>query len=212
MPRAHLTFAPEHTALVMIECQNGVVGEGSALPELAAAAAPVLPTIGRLARAARQADALVVHLTYLPAFGARSTSGNTPLQQTIHGATSGWTDKHPGTRVVDEIGVGPADIVLPRHSGMSPTHSTELFALLRSLGVRTVVLAGVSLNVAIPAAAIDLADEGFGVAVARDAVAGTPAEHAESMLRYTLRFLAAITTADDLIAGWAKAAPGVAPN
>jgi hypothetical protein len=33
-------------------------------------------------------------------------------------------------------------------------------------------------------------------------VAGTPAEHAESMLRYTLRFLATITTADDVIAAW----------
>jgi nicotinamidase-related amidase len=85
---------------------------------------------------------------------------------------------------------------------MSPTHSTELFALLRNSGVRTVVLAGVSLNVAIPVAAIELADEGFGVAVARDTVAGTPVEHAESIMRHTLRFLATITTADDVIAAW----------
>jgi nicotinamidase-related amidase len=202
MPRPSLTLEPEHTALVIIECQNGVVGPGSALPELAAAAAPVLPAIGRLARAARKAGTRVVHLTYVPAFGGRSMNRNTPLQQAIQPATSGWADGHPGSEVVDEIGVDSGDLVLPRHSGMSPVHSTELFALLRNLGVRTVVLAGVSLNVAIPVAAIELADEGFSVAIARDAVAGTPAEHAESMLRYTLRFLATITTADDVIAAW----------
>jgi nicotinamidase-related amidase len=202
MPRPDLTLPPEHTALVIVECQNGVVGPGSALPELAAAAAPILPAIGRIARAARKAGTPVVHLTYLPAFDGRSANRNTPLQQAIQSVVSGWTAGHPGTQVVDEIGVDPGDLVLPRHSGMSPTHSTELFALLRNLGVRTVVLAGVSLNVAIPVAAIELADEGFAVAIARDTVAGTPAEHAESMLRHTLRFLATITTADDVIAAW----------
>ena len=64
------------------------------------------------------------------------------------------------------------------------------------------MLAGVSLNVAIPVAAVELADEGFSVAVARETVAGTPAEHAESMMRYTLRFLATITTADEVISAW----------
>jgi nicotinamidase-related amidase len=202
MPRPDLTLVPDHTALVIVECQNGVVGPGSALSELAAAAAPILPAIGRLARAARKAGTPVVHLTYVPAFDGRSANRNTPLQQAIHSVVSGWTAGHPGTQVVDEIGVDPGDLVLPRHSGMSPTHSTELFALLRNLGVRTVVLAGVSLNVAIPVAAIELADEGFAVAIARDTVAGTPAEHAKSMLRHTLRFLATITTADDVIAAW----------
>jgi nicotinamidase-related amidase len=206
MPRPDLTLEPDHTALVIVECQSGMVGPDSPLPELAAAAAPVLPVIGRIARAARKAGTRVVHLTYVPAFDGRSTNRNTPLQQATHSVTSGWSDGHPATRVVDQIGVDPGDLVLPRHSGLSPAHGTELFAVLRNLGVRTVVLVGVSLNVAIPVATIELADEGFGVAIARDAVAGTPAEHAESMLRYTLRFLATITTADDVIAAWASPA------
>jgi nicotinamidase-related amidase len=202
MPRPELILDPDRTALVIIECQNGVVGPDGALPDLAAAAAPVLPVIGRLAQAARKAGVRVVHLTYEPVFDGRSANQNTPLQQRIQTITSTWTAEDPGTAVVDEIGVDPADLVLPRHSGMSPTHSTELFALLRNLGIRTVVLAGVSLNVAIPVAAVELADEGFSVAVARDTVAGTPAEHAESVMRHTLRFLAAITTADEVLAAW----------
>jgi nicotinamidase-related amidase len=202
MPRPEVTLDPATTALVVVECQNGVVGQGSALPALADAAAAILPVIGRVAQAARKARAPVLHLTFVPAYGGLSMNGNTPLQHGIAGATSGWTADGLGTQVVDEIGVEPGDLVLPRHSGMSPTHSTELFALLRNLGVRTVVLAGVSLNVAIPSAAIELADEGFSVVIARDTVAGTPAEHADSVLRYTLRFLATITTADEVIAAW----------
>jgi nicotinamidase-related amidase len=202
MPRPELTLEPEHTALVIVECQNGTVGLGSALPALAAAAAPILPVIGRLAQAARKAGVRVVHLTYVPVFDGHSANLNTPLQQGIRAATARWAPGDPGTEVVDEVGVEPGDLVLPRHSGMSPTHSTELFAVLRNLGVRKVVLAGVSLNVAIPVAAIELADEGFSVAVARDTVAGTPAEHADSMMRHTLRFLAAITTADEVMAAW----------
>jgi nicotinamidase-related amidase len=203
MPRPDLTLDPDHTALVVVECQTGTVGADSALPALAEAAVPILPVIGRLARAARKAGVRVVHLTYVPVFDGRSTNRNTPLQQGIQAATSGWMAGGPGTQVVGEIGAEPGDLVLPRHSGMSPTHSTELFALLRNLGIRTVVLAGVSLNVAIPVATIELADEGFGVAIPRDAVAGTPAEHAMSMLRHTLRLLAAITTSDEVVAAWA---------
>lgn len=201
MPRPEVNLIPERTALVVVECQEGTVGAGSALPDLAAAAAPVLPVIARVARAARKAGARVVHLTYVPAFGGLSMNKNTPLQQGIGAISSGWTAEHGG-RVVDEIGAEPEDFVLPRSSGMSPTHNTELFAVLRNLGVQTVVLTGVSLNVAIPAATIELADEGFSVVIPRDTVAGTPPEHAESVLRYTLRFLATITTSDDVIAAW----------
>jgi nicotinamidase-related amidase len=201
MPRPQVSLDSAQTALVIVECQEGTVGATSALPDLAAAAAPVLPEIARVARAARKAGARVVHLTYVPAFGGLSTNKTTPLQQGIGPVNAGWTAEHGGN-VVDEIGVEPGDLVLQRSSGMSPTHNTELFAILRNIGVRTVVLAGVSLNVAIPSATTELADEGFNVVIPRDAVAGTPPEHGESMLRYTLRFLATITTSDDVIAAW----------
>jgi biuret amidohydrolase len=201
MPRQEVNLDPEHTALVVVECQGGTVGSDSALPELAAAAAQAVPVIGRLAQAARKAGTRVVHLTYLPAFGGLSTNNVTPLQQVVGPLNAGWTAERGGN-VVDEIGVEPGDFVLTRSSGMSPTHNTELFAVLRNIGVRTVVLVGVSLNVAIPSATVELGDEGFSVVIPRDGVAGTPPEYGDSVLRYSLRFLATITTADDVIRAW----------
>ena len=137
----------------------------------------------------------------MPAFGGLSTNRVTPLQQAIGPLNAGWTAERGGN-VVDEIGVESGDLVLQRSSGLSPTHSTELFAVLRNIGVRTVVLVGVSLNVAIPSATVELGDEGFTIVIPRDGVAGTPAEYGDSVLRNTLRFLATITTADQVIGAW----------
>ncbi len=123
MPRPEMNLMPESTALVIVECQGGTVGADSALPDLREAAAPALPVIARLAQAARKAGARVVHLTYVPAFGGLSTNKATPLQQAIGPLNAGWTADRGGN-VVDEIGVEPGDLVLIRHSGMSPTHST----------------------------------------------------------------------------------------
>nr|WP_232292104.1 isochorismatase family protein [Frankia sp. QA3] len=64
---------------------------------------------------------------------------------------------------------------MPRRHGLSPTWRTELLPVLRCRGVRTIVLAGVSVNVALLLAAGETVQEGFGVVVPRDAVAGTPA-------------------------------------
>src|SRR6478609_3883288 len=58
-------LAPEHTALVLQEVQNGVVGSPSVLPALADAAAAVdlVANCARLARAARAAGVTVLHCT-----------------------------------------------------------------------------------------------------------------------------------------------------
>ena len=45
---------PDHSALVISECQRDVVGDLSKLPALAEAAAPAVERIAALAEAARQ--------------------------------------------------------------------------------------------------------------------------------------------------------------
>ena len=57
---------PTRTALCVVECQNGVVGEASSMPALADAVADadLLPRLGDLAGAARSAGVRVVHCTF----------------------------------------------------------------------------------------------------------------------------------------------------
>ena len=196
----HVTGA-DATALAIVECQRGVVGDLSVLADLARAAEPVLPQIGRLAAAARGAGVHVAHLTFFPVAGGRSVVRRSPLLRGT-GASEEWSASHPGAQVVDEIGVGPDDLVLARHQGISPVHRTETLTILRNLGVEQLVLAGVSTNIAIPVVAVAAADEGFEVVIPTDAVIGVPAAHHESMVRYSLSFVGRLTTVDELVGAW----------
>jgi nicotinamidase-related amidase len=99
--------------------------------------------------------------------------------------------------------LAPTDLVLPRHHGLFPTLDSELLPVLKGLGVRTIVLTGVSLNLALPLTAGHLTQEGFHLIVPRDAVGGTPADYAKGVLDNTIAVLGRITTVDDLIGEWA---------
>jgi nicotinamidase-related amidase len=194
---------PEETALLFIECQRGVVGDLSMLPALAEMAAPVLPTMGRLAAGAREAGVQVFHLVYTPVAGGRSTNRRSPLMRATK-VSMGWKPGDPETQVVDEIGVGPEDIVLPRATGISPVWRTETLTILRNMGIDEVVCAGVSTNWAIPLTVAAVADEDMTPVVPVDAVVGAPAEHHQSMLTHALGFVAKLATTDDIMAAWAR--------
>jgi biuret amidohydrolase len=200
MPKRHPD--PGSTALLFIECQNGLLGEASVLPMIAQAARPRLPGMGRLAAGARAAGAQVVHLTYVPVAGNRSSNRRPPLFARMLDSLAEWNPSHPAVQVIPEIGVGADDLVLARNTGLSPTYGTETFKLLRNMGLRTIVMAGISVNVALPVAATEATDEDFDVIIPSDAVAGAPPEHVTSMLTHTLPFIATISTVDKLLAGW----------
>jgi nicotinamidase-related amidase len=192
---------PRTTALLFVECQRGVIGDLSVLPALAEAARPALAAMARLATGARTAGAQVVHLTYLPLAGGRSASQRSPLMQATT-STAAWRDSDAALDIVPEIGLGPDDLVLPRHQGISPVHRTEVLSVLRNMAMDEIVVAGVSTNLAVPLVAVGAADEDFAVTVATDATVGTPAEHHASMLRHSLAFVARLATTDELLAEW----------
>jgi nicotinamidase-related amidase len=94
------------------------------------------------------------------------------------------------------------DLVLPRYHGLSPMTGTPLDSLLRNAGVTTIVVAGVSLNVAIPNLVFDAVNRAYQVVVVTDAVAGIPLEYGESVLRHSLALLATLATTDEVVAAW----------
>ena len=79
---------------------------------------------------------------------------------------------------------------------------TDLDAILRNLGVTTIVAVGVSLNIAIPNLVMDAVNAGYRVVLPRDAVAGVPAEYGEAVIDNSLALLATITTTAELIEDW----------
>lgn len=188
------------TAVVVVECQEGVLGESSVLPALAGPAETLVGPLSVLLAAARAAGVAVVHATYAGPLGG-SGAGTAPLWKALGPLTDGWADDHPGTRVLPEL-MGEGDLVLPRHHGLNPAKGTELLPVLQGKGIDTIVLTGVSVNLALPLIAGEATEEDFHVVVPRDAVAGTPKEYADLALRHTLGMLATLTTVDALMAHW----------
>jgi nicotinamidase-related amidase len=186
-----------------VECQNGVLGAESVLPALAADSADLVGNVRRLLDAARSFGARVVHATYEGSLGGQPT-GTARLWRALGPATAHWAPGATATAVVPEL-LGSDDIVLPRHHGLFPTLDSELLPVLKGLGVTTIVLVGVSLNLAITHTAGHTTQAGFELVVPRDAVGGTPAEYAEQVLNNTIAVLGRLTTVDKLIGEWGTA-------
>ena len=192
-----------HTALVTQECQGATLGPDPALPQLAEIARrTAVPNIARLARAARGAGVPVVHCVAMRRDDGLGSNHNARL---FLGILKNGVPLRPGTpavEVVPEIGVEPSDLVLSRLHGLGPMGGTDLDAVLRNLGVTTVVGVGVSVNVAMTNFAMDAVNKGYQFVLPRDAVAGIPEDYADAVIDNTLSLIATVTTTDALLDAW----------
>jgi nicotinamidase-related amidase len=196
--------APDHTALVLQEVQNGVVGERSALPLLAAEATKVgvVEHCSELARSARAVGVPVVHCTAETRADGKGANRNARL---FMGARKAPVALAPGSSAVqppEEIGVDPSDLVLPRHHGLGPMTGTQLDPILRNMGATTIVGVGVSVNIGMTNFAFDAVNRGYQFVMPRDAVAGVPAEYANAVIEHTLSLVATVTTTAEVVAAW----------
>ena len=193
-----------HSALITSECQNGVIGPAAALPQLAeAAAATVIPNGAKLCAAARAAGIPVLHCTAGRRADGRGSNTNARLFAAMRKAPRAIELGETATQVVSEFDVQPEDFVLSRMHGLSPMAGTDLDPILRNLGVTSLVVAGVSVNIAIPNLVMDAVNLGYRVVLPRDAVAGVPASYAAQVIDNTLSLIAEVVTTDDVDAAWA---------
>ncbi|AWL89573.1 cysteine hydrolase [Streptomyces globisporus] len=197
---------PATTVLLTVECQQGVVGPDSALPELAAAArsSGALANIARLVAAAHESGVQVMHAVAESRPDGRGANRNARL---FRAAARLPVQQHSGStavRVAPPIEVADEDLVVRRLHGLSPLAGTDVDPLLRNLGCRTLVVTGVSANIAIPNAVFDAVNLGYTAVVPADAIAGVPAEYTPAMVRNTLGLVATVTTTDAVLGGWKR--------
>ncbi|MER5910488.1 cysteine hydrolase [Streptomyces sp. NPDC001982] len=192
---------PVNTVLLTVECQQGVVGPDSALPELAneARASGALGNVARLVAAAHDTGVQVIHAVAERRPDGRGANRNArlfraaarlPVQQ-LTGTTA--------VRIAPPIEVAEQDLVVRRLHGLSPIQGTDVDALLRNLGCRTLIVTGVSANVAVPNAVFDAVNRGYTVVVPADAIAGVPTDYTPAMIRNTLALVATVATTDEVL-------------
>lgn len=193
---------PRTTVLLTVECQQGVVGPDSALPELAeqARSSGALTNVARLVAAAHEGGVQVVHAVAERRPDGRGASRNARLFRAAERLPVRQLSGTPAVRVAEPVEVTEEDLVVRRLHGLSPIAGTEVDALLRNLDCRTLVVTGVSANVAVPNAVFDAVNGGYRVVVPADAIAGVPPEYTPAMVRNTLALVATIATTDEVLA------------
>jgi nicotinamidase-related amidase len=204
MPDLAELVARETTAVVTVEMQRGVIGDlvsDNALRRVVRGQG-VIPAAVRLVTAARAAGVRVVHATVgLRADRAGLTINNRIMAMVLKGPDQ-VLQGSPEAELIPELGPEPADIVCGRIHGLTPFTGTELDSILRNLGVRTIVPAGVSVNEALLGACLTAADLGYRIALPTDAVAGVPEEYAAAVIEHTLALITNPTTVDEVVTAW----------
>jgi len=201
---AELT-APQHTAVLTMELQRGVVGDLAAFPDLRTAVREVglLDLAGTVCRAARDAEARVVHCTAEFRPDRLGSAANCRMLTAAEKMNAGRLDAGaPGTELVAELDVSESDVVVARTHGLTPFTSTDLDQILRNMGVTTVVAVGSSINVGILGMVLSAVDLGYRVVVPADAVVGVPPEYGRTVMSNTIALLATIVSVEDLVKSW----------
>jgi len=187
-------------ALIINECQIGVIEPGkSGFAGLAKQAQErgIVAKIAALAEVFRKAGLPVIHTPV-----AHRTDFADVMPNTLINAL---TLKHrtmaigtPETEYVEALRPRQEDFVIERTAGLIAFNATALDALLRRMNVETVVLTGVSTNVAMPGNTMTASDLGYAVVIPEDCIAGSDPETHRTIVENQLRMVALITTAEDV--------------
>lgn len=201
---------PSHAALIVIDVQNdfcatgGFVANGGRDVSLVQQMAKRLPELINRARAARVA---VVFVRCSYSSDDNRYLSDVWLEQAARRQGGGYTlspvcqEGTWGAEFYDGIAPASGDIVIVKHR-YSAFHGTELELVLRSRGVRTVVLTGVSTHVCVETTAREAFVRDFYTIVVGDCSAAYSQQEHETSLAVIDRFFGEIATLDDLRPLW----------
>ena len=182
-----LTTLDEHTALVVVDLQNGII----VAPVEPHSGAEVVARAADLAEAFRRHGAPVVLVRVTSAAdGADAVPGRTEVPRRSSTLPEGWDV------IVDELAGHPGDIVVTKRN-WSAFYGTDLDLHLRRRGVTQIVLAGVATSIGVESTARAAHEHGYHVTLAVDAMSDLNADaHRNSLDRIFPRLGESGTTAE----------------
>ena len=175
------------TAVVLIEYQNDFTTEGGVLHD---AVAPVMESTGLLANttalveAARSAGVTVMHapITFAKGYNEITSHPYGILKGVVDGKAfvkGSW-----GAAIVDELTPQDGDILVEGKRGLDTFASTNLDFILRSKGIRTIILGGFLTNCCVESTMRTGYENGYRVITLTACVAGTSAAEHENAITY----------------------------
>ena len=145
---------PQHTVVITMEVQRGVVGDLSSFPDLQNAAenSGVLSNGPSICAAARGLSIRVLHAVATNRADNAGSIANCRMlaaSQKMNQAGTGLVEHTEGAELIPSFGPETEDIVVPRLHGLTPFTSTSLDQIIRNLNAQTIVALGVSLNIGV---------------------------------------------------------------
>jgi nicotinamidase-related amidase len=189
-------------ALIINEVQVGLLDpEHAIFPALAEIAAErnIVAHIAELIAAFRAAGHPIF---YTPATN-RPDMADKKINTMISAISAKIRNMVEGSPDVDhppEIAPQSGDFVIQRGAGLIAFHGSALDLTLRRMNVETLVITGVSTNVAVTGLTMAAVEFGYHVVIPEDCIAGADREAHSIIVEHQLRMLATITTKDEVVA------------
>lgn len=182
-----MSLDPSTTAVLLIEYQNEFATEGGVLhPAVKAVMAEtkMLENTLALVKAARAKGVTVMHapITFAEGYGELTRHPYGILKGVVDGKAfvkGSW-----GAQIIDALAPQKGDIVVEGKRGLDTFASTNLDFILRSKGIKTVVIGGFLTNCCVESTMRSAYENGYDVITLTDCAAATSSEEHKNALKY----------------------------
>jgi nicotinamidase-related amidase len=202
---------PAHTALLLIDLQNDLIGESGFCakrrPDDVARLRTPLPDILKLHATARSAGVMTVYikLETLPGGAAETDANLSRLLTQWNGTIPDWaTEGTWGSEFIPELPAPtPRDVVVRKRRQDSFT-GTDLDLVLRSHGIRSVVILGVTTSGCVMYTARDAMMHGYYVIVPTDCVGSQREDWHDATIVIMKRLFNYVGPSDAVAEAWSS--------
>ncbi len=194
----------DRAALCIVEMQNDMVHESNigkrGLRGVLAEQVQKRGVIPRLqavlaAARARALPVLYINFCLKPGFPRPNTRLHQRSQREPTLIEGTW-----GVEIHEALAARPEDFVLERTVGIDGSYGTQLYPVLRNLKRTTMMMAGVSTNLAVEGIVRASVNRGFDMIVIEDCCASYPDEWHRFSVENILPLIATVTTAEAVVA------------
>ena len=201
---AELELPLPRTALLLVELQNDIVHEANigkkgfrGVLAKQVEKRGIIKKLVALTAAARARGVPVLYINFCgkPGF----PRPNTRLHR-VSGSKPRLVEGTWGVKVHEALTPEPQDFVLERTVGVDGSYGTQLYPVLRQLGRTTMLMTGVSTNLAVEGIVRASVNRGFDMVVIEDCCASYPDEWHRFSIDNIMPLLATVTTSDAVLA------------
>jgi ureidoacrylate peracid hydrolase len=204
---------PNNSALLVVDVQNDFAAEGGMMDREGndlSMSQGIVPRLEQLIDEAREADVPVIFIRNVYNTDANWYLSDVWLEQAarvrqgsyvIHSvcAPDSWAGDFYKVRPTEK------DVIVTKHR-FSAFQDTDLDLILRSQGVRTLIMTGIATNVCVESTARDGFFRDYYIAFTSDCTATFSKEDHEGTLKNIRRFFGEVVSADEVASCWKTAA------